>query len=603
MFDYTKRPRDFPAHALPPVQDRCWPERRARVGPPGGRDPDRWGAPVAGEEDPAEWLADDPPDDVLEDRSVVAADGAGTAADLSVPPGQWPADSELERLLDEAVDEIVERAYTAWAAEPDAGRPPAHTAAEVREILDRCAALTGLELAETLEAIDLDLLDEGDSVDAVAAWQRVMSWAQARRGQAAATLERGLVSTFGISNTTTSNRAGSSLPHASTELSMRLGVTRHAAGTIVRTGTLLDGPLLATGDALERGVIDQTKAQIIAKALDGLPYPVTCEVEEVVLPRAAGRTPNQLAQDVAEALIRTDPDGAVQRNGTARSKRRVTHPRVLPDGMASMVAVLPAEDAIALDLALEGAARTARAGGDRRTTDQLRADALAGVGIAALRTGWLGPAPQEQPPDRAVAPDAQPPATGMAVGQIGGKAARINVTVPISTLLGGGLPGTLEGYGAVDPATARAVALGGTWRRLVTDPANGTVLDLGRSRYRPPAGLADLVRARDRTCVRPGCTTAASACDLDHSIAFIHGGPTALWNLGAMCTPDHRVKTLGDFTVRQLDHGVFEWTSRSGHRYRREQDGATTYLGRTDPETGKELIPLARLDDSAAPPF
>ena len=41
-----------------------------------------------------------------------------------------------------------------------------------------------------------------------------------------------------------------------------------------------------------------------------------------------------------------------------------------------------------------------------------------------------------------------------------------------------------------------ALAAGGTWRRLVTDPASGTVVDVGRARYRPPAGLADLGSGR-----------------------------------------------------------------------------------------------------------
>ena len=40
---------------------------------------------------------------------------------------------------------------------------------------------------------------------------------------------------------------------------------------------------------------------------------------------------------------------------------------------------------------------------------------------------------------------------------------------------------------AVPALTAWALAAGGTWRRLVTDPASGTVLDVRRSRYRPPA--------------------------------------------------------------------------------------------------------------------
>ena len=38
----------------------------------------------------------------------------------------------------------------------------------------------------------------------------------------------------------------------------------------------------------------------------------------------------------------------------------------------------------------------------------------------------------------------------------------------------------------VPAVVARALAAGGTWRRLVTDPVSGTVVDVGRTRYRPP---------------------------------------------------------------------------------------------------------------------
>jgi hypothetical protein len=39
----------------------------------------------------------------------------------------------------------------------------------------------------------------------------------------------------------------------------------------------------------------------------------------------------------------------------------------------------------------------------------------------------------------------------------------------------------------------------GTWRGLLTDPADGTLLDHGRRTYRPPTALADHVTARDTT--------------------------------------------------------------------------------------------------------
>ncbi|OLO58364.1 DUF222 domain-containing protein, partial [Actinomyces oris] len=42
---------------------------------------------------------------------------------------------------------------------------------------------------------------------------------------------------------------------------------------------------------------------------------------------------------------------------------------------------------------------------------------------------------------------------------------------------------------AVPAMTAWALAAGGTWKRLITDPVSGVVIDVGRTRYRPPAGL------------------------------------------------------------------------------------------------------------------
>ncbi|WP_052436226.1 HNH endonuclease signature motif containing protein [Georgenia sp. SUBG003] len=504
------------------------------------------------------------------------------------------------------------------------------TAKEVRTILDDAAGLDGIDLALALAPVDLETLDEGEAVDAVAAWSRVASWAHARRGEAAATLETGLISSYGLTGRSPSARTGSSLPHASTELAMRLGVTRHAAGKIVRTGVLLSGPLAATADALERGEIDQNKAQIIASALEGKALPVTAAVEDIVLPRAPGRTPPQLTQDLTQALLEVDPDGAADRHRSARSKRRVTHARALPDGMASFTAVLPAADAVAYDLALDGAARTARAAGDPRTIDQLRADIFASVGHDALRRGWIGPAPEQlalpgitgagdagkadrsgqgndsgqenhsgqadaeaTPTRRSTAaeasgagtpspPSAPAPEGGYPIGLVGGAPVQINVAVPLSTLLGGGEPGTLQGYGPIDAATARALAAGGTWRRLVTEPLSGTVLDVGRKKYRPPADLARIIRERDRTCVRPGCSTRATGCELDHIVPASQGGSTSSHNNAAMCTFDHRHKTLGDFRVRRNPDGTFDWTSRTGHQYRRELDGGITYLGRTD---------------------
>jgi hypothetical protein len=319
--------------------------------------------------------------------------------------------------------------------------------------------------------------------------------------------------------------------------------------------------------------------------------------------------------------------------------------------MAGMWCVLPAEDATTLDVTLDAAARNARARGDRRTTDQLRADVLTALASQALATGRVGPPPARsctcpgdrdpdstrtsphtkarcdarrccgEPRDGAQAAGDQtsthrPPDDGYRLGRIGGRRPQIRVTVPLGVLLpdaptphrGDDDPAgawdplvhaidptcvaELDGYGPLTPAVARALALGGTWTRLVTDPASGVVRDVGRTRYRPPSDLADLVRARDRTCVRPGCGVPAGTCDLDHSLAYHLGGPTAEENLGALCPTDHGMKTAGGYRVEQPSPGVFDFRLPTGHGYRREPDGSTTHLTTS-----------IRASEDAPPPF
>ena len=135
------------------------------------------------------------------------------------------------------------------------------------------------------------------------------------------------------------------------------------------------------------------------------------------------------------------------------------------------------------------------------------------------------------------------------------------------------------GNTAVPAMTAWALAAGGIWRRLVTDPASGTVLDVGRTRYRPPVGLADLVRARDKTCVFPTCQAPASRCDIDHLTAWSQGGTTSLDNLVVLCQAHHRLKhTPGWALTRDRDSGVLSWHTPDKTVYRRHPDGTIDRL-------------------------
>ena len=186
----------------------------------------------------------------------------------------------------------------------------------------------------------------------------------------------------------------------------------------------------------------------------------------------------------------------------------------------------------------------------------------------AAPTASLSTAPVSQTAaSRSAAPNAQPavqPAVSLPAAATGVAQVRVGVRSV-----------------AVPALTAWALAAGGTWRRLVTDPASGVVIDVGRTRYRPPAGLADLVRARDRACVFPACQTPAERCDIDHLTAWSQGGTTSLDNLATLCEAHHRLKhTPGWALTRDQAGGILSWHTPDKTVYQRHPNGTITRLPR-----------------------
>ena len=181
--------------------------------------------------------------------------------------------------------------------------------------------------------------------------------------------------------------------------------------------------------------------------------------------------------------------------------------------------------------------------------DQLRADALVAPFAQALRTGVL---------------DGFPP---IPLATLHRRPAQVNVTAPASVLLGGeGSAAELEGYGPIPGVLARAIAADAQWRRFLTDPASGAVLDVGRTTHRPPASMTRMVIARDGSCRFPGCGSPAVQGDLDHTVPFPHG-PTSAANLGALCRRHHRLKHELPGARIEQDDGTFTWTMPTGRRY------------------------------------
>ncbi|MPZ85208.1 MAG: hypothetical protein GEV28_34405 [Actinophytocola sp.] len=144
----------------------------------------------------------------------------------------------------------------------------------------------------------------------------------------------------------------------------------------------------------------------------------------------------------------------------------------------------------------------------------------------------------------------------------------VQVTLPARAALGvDNTPGHLVGYGdiAAQQALDLAYQTDATWRRILTEPATGRVLDVGRRRYTPPAALRDHIQAAMPTCTGPGCVRPAAQCDLDHREPFPVGS-TDEHNVHPACRSHHRGKTFGGWKIIKRG-STLEWISPCGFRY------------------------------------
>lgn len=325
------------------------------------------------------------------------------------------------------------------------------------------------------------------------------------------------------------------------EVGTALRLTGGAARSALAAAQQLTRRLPATFEQLRAGRIGRGQAAAIVRGSWSLPDELLPQLERRVLPHAGAQSVTGVKQSVARAVLALDPASAEQQHQRARADRSV---RLASSdhGMAWLMTLLPAVDAKALYARLDGAARTAPAD-DQRTVEQLRADAL----VNGVLRGIEGELPAEH-----------------------GRQPQVELLVPLSTLVGhDDEPAWLNGYGPINAAQARELAHDptGTWRRVVTEPVTGQVLDYGTSRYRPPPHLADHVIARDGRCAFPFCDQVARPSDLDHVTPF-PDGPTSADNLQPLHPRHRNAKTQGGWSAaRDPDTGRTEWTSPQGRSY------------------------------------
>jgi hypothetical protein len=352
----------------------------------------------------------------------------------------------------------------------------------------------------------------------------------------------------------------------------------------LRTATALTR-FPATLDLLRRGEISPLHARILTEATVHLDDATAGKVEAAVLDRATSQTPGLFRRSLNRAVARLAPRQAEDEHRAAKAGRDVRS-RPVPDAMGHLEAVITAEDIAAVMEVLNTAAQRAIAAGDPRTPGQLRADTLV--------DRILGRTPNPTGPGSGGGcgcgcPNHPTDTLGRGGGGRGG-GAHVQVTLALSTLTGlDDQPGELAGYGPIPASMARDIAArpDSVWHRLVTDD-HGRLLDYGRTTYRPPAALADHVRAFDQRCVFPGCTRRAQDCDLDHLTSWFDGGQTNPDNLAAECPRHHQMKHEHGWSVERLPDGTVRWTSPTGHHYHRPLDPLpidhTRELTATDPD-------------------
>jgi hypothetical protein len=143
------------------------------------------------------------------------------------------------------------------------------------------------------------------------------------------------------------------------------------------------------------------------------------------------------------------------------------------------------------------------------------------------------------------------------------------------------------------------------WRRRVTDPVEGHLLDYGDKTYLPDR-LRSFVLARDGGCRTPGCTTkAASRMQMDHADPY-PPGHSSTGNCGCHCTTCHQLKTAGHATRENSKaDGSCTWVTVGPTHPRPAPLGAPTRarptVARRSRSTGTRR-PATLLTGSTAPP-
>ena len=324
------------------------------------------------------------------------------------------------------------------------------------------------------------------------------------------------------------------------EIALLLRISCGAAAQFLTQAQILSEDLPRTMALMRVGMLSLLHVRAIAKIAATVPKEAGAAFEEELLKTAPDDTVTTVKRKGGKIRDILHPRPLLDRTKEATANRNI---RLDPaaDGMAWLTAYLPAPEAYAIYTRLSLTGHTLQGPNETRTLTQLRADVFT---------------------DLCISGDTSTDSSGIR--------ATVMISIPLLGLLGHTkeLP-TLEGYGPIDVDTARRLTVGADrYRRILTDPFTGVVVDVERRSRKISKPLRCCLRLRDVECTFIGCHTPAALCEVDHSVEWQHGGHTKAENLAFLCKPHHALKTQSKFRLSQPSGaGNLLFTTPTGREY------------------------------------
>jgi hypothetical protein len=370
------------------------------------------------------------------------------------------------------------------------------------------------------------------------------------------------------------------------DVATALRLSANTAQSRIDLARLLTNHLPATCKALATGDISPSHATLIARETSeaikrGISTEELIHIENRALAHAEFHTPAQVGRKIRTLIAQISPETFEESVAIARDTRSV-HMYPESDGMATVIALLPAEDAQTVMLAINALIERQQSPAFVRSTpgtecaSQLSTDADSLVHTRTQQDSLVNTRTQQ---DSLVNTRSMDMKRADALAEICGdllarisndhqphrRPVTINITMDLPTALGmADNPAELAGYGPIPASVARTLSADAKWKRFITDPMTGNLLDYGRETYIPPQSLVDFLAARDRICRFPGCSQPSRVTDIDHAIPWEEGGRTSPSNLGLLCRRHHRMKTHNGWNLKSHEDGSCTWTSPSG---------------------------------------